>query len=362
MEAYVVNPIQSNETKIYNLVSNNFLSNKYVANDVLEKFLKGLGIKNQRDNQSPNDEKYLRELYSSFGLDYDIDEKKLEQFEENQYIKFGKKNEGISGFHKNLLSRKAYKNYKTSVKDIVKVKKESENKKSKNKSQNKKVKKIEKTEEKLNIVIEDLKNAKKTIFEKNKNQIDKVDDDVKNAYEYMLTNQNDKEKVVKFEEKILQKENTQKESMKRDIDNIISNKKLYEQFENIFESNFLDLSRKEFMDQVDYIFNNSKIDKDGKLIVPKDSIFRNVIFNENGEIRSGKEDVIDILSTNYELRKVKDLSNKDIEVIAKDFKDNRDESELDEKSKGYAFRKFIVSHPELVSSTYDILVDDLTDI
>ena len=47
--------------------------------------------------------------------------------------------------------------------------------------------------------------------------------------------------------------------------------------------------------------------------------------------------------------------------ISKDFKDNRDENKLDIESKGYAFRSFLESHPELVSSTFDILVDNLTD-
>ena len=248
------------------------------------------------------------------------------------------------------------------LKLLVKIKKKGKNKQQASaKKLVKNIKMIDDADKKLDIVIEDLKDAKKTISGKNNSQKGKMDNDIKLAYEDMINNPEDKEKVVEFEKEISKKENSQKESMKGDVSSLISNEKLHEQFEKTFENSFPNLSREEFMSQIDYIFNNSKIDKDGKLILPKDSIFKNVIFDENGKIRSGKEDVVDILLTNYELKKVTDLSDKDIEDIAKDFKDNRDENKLDMESKGYAFRSFLESHPELVSSTFDVLVDNLTD-
>lgn len=366
IEKYVENPTNQNQNQIYQLISMNYISNNFVAKDILKDILKGLNVNLKENNQQSKDENYLRALYSSFGLNYDLDKEMREDYENMKNISTINNKQTLS-FHKNMVTKVAYKNYGQSVVALNKNFKEKGKSKSKDKEQAsvkrlvKKIEMIDDADKKLDVVIEDLKNAKQTISGKNNSQKEKMDDDVKLAYEDMLNNPEDKEKVVEFEKEISKKENSQKESMKRDISSLISDKKLYEQFENIFENNFPNLSRNEFMEQVDYVFNNSKVDKEGRLIIPKDSIFRNVILDENGEIRSDKEDVVDILFTNYEFKKVTDLSDKDIVDISKDFKDNRDENKLDIESKGYAFRSFLESHPELVSSTFDILVDNLTD-
>ena len=309
IEKYVENPTNQNQNQIYQLISMNYISNNFVAKDILKDILKGLNVNLKENNQQSKDENYLRALYSSFGLNYDLDKEMREDYENMKNISTINNKQTLS-FHKNMVTKVAYKNYGQSVVALNKNFKEKGKSKSKDKEQAsvkrlvKKIEMIDDADKKLDVVIEDLKNAKQTISGKNNSQKEKMDDDVKLAYEDMLNNPEDKEKVVEFEKEISKKENSQKESMKRDISSLISDKKLYEQFENIFENNFPNLSRNEFMEQVDYVFNNSKVDKEGRLIIPKDSIFRNVILDENGEIRSDKEDVVDILFTNYEFKKV----------------------------------------------------------
>ena len=380
---YDQNPNPENKAKIDNLISRNY-TNTVDAKDALNKILGDLHIGQEKSTSeissrgdSKSEESEIKKLYESLGLEYDIvgqsqenakntqvSSKDIEKFRkqfhsEKQFFKAksdrteengrGNKKDGII---KRTLKLVYFKLTASMLNAPGKVPPEIL---SKNKDL------IDKSSEKLDTLIENLKENKKAISNENQIQEEKFDDDIKVLYEKMINGEFDEKAIKDFKGILNERKDKQLGSIRNDIINLIQDKKLEDKFRIFAEENFPNMPKEELEEEIKYALLDSKIDKNGKLVLPQRSLFKDVLYDENGEIQSDKLDIVNTIKTNCEFLKVKDLSNQDIEDIAKDFKEGKDQSILDEASKAMAFRNFLSTHADLVSDDFTNIISNILE-
>ena len=389
---YDKNPNPENKAKLDNLISRNYISTTE-AKEALDKILGDLHIGQQEKSSSvissrgdsknkESEDLYLKNLYESLGLEYDIAGQSQENARNSQV---GSKD--IDKFLKKYHSKDKAKFFK------AKSERTENEDKGKDNKQDGKIKKtlklayfkltasmlnapgkvppeilsknkelIDKSSEKLDILISDLKKAKETVSGRNKNKKDKMGNEISSFYEEMLEgNTNDEEKVEKCKKHFSLEKKHQMNDLKESMSNIIQNTKLKDKVRTFAEQNFPNMPKEELEEEIKYVLLDSNVDKEGKLILPKHSIFKDLLFDENGEIQSGKLDIVNTIKTNCEFLKVTDLSEKDIKDIAKDFKYGSHDSIFKSPSKARAFRDFLSTNVDLVNDDYDNVVANIIE-
>ena len=389
---YDKNPNPENKAKLDNLISRNYISTTE-AKEALDKILGDLHIGQQEKSSSvissrgdsknkESEDLYLKNLYESLGLEYDIAGQSQENARNSQV---GSKD--IDKFLKKYHSKDKAKFFK------AKSERTENEDKGKDNKQDGKIKKtlklayfkltasmlnapgkvppeilsknkelIDKSSEKLDILISDLKKAKETVSGRNKNKKDKMGNEISSFYEEMLEgNTNDEEKVEKCKKHFSLEKKHQMNDLKESMSNIIQNTKLKDKVRTFAEQNFPNMPKEELEEEIKYVLLDSNVDKEGKLILPKHSIFKDLLFDENGEIQSGKLDIVNTIKTNCEFLKVTDLSETDIKDIAKDFKYGSHDSIFKSPSKARAFRDFLSTNVDLVNDDYDNVVANIIE-
>ena len=132
-----------------------------------------------------------------------------------------------------------------------------------------------------------------------------------------------------------------------------SRKALEAKLRTLVETKFTGIEGKELEDEIEYAVLDSKIDKEGKLVLPPRSIFKELFDEKEGKtIDPESEEVSKMLSTYLSEPKVEDLSRTELIKLGRDF---RDLTKMNPKSIEYAIAKRLQDHPEL-------LPDDSSDI
>lgn len=383
---YDKNPSSENKTKIDSLISRNYISNSLDAREALDKILNDLHIGQQEKSDSKvssgsDSKSEVKKLYESLGLEYDIDDqsqgkgrnsqvssKDIAEFRKkyHSHDKFftakSKRTEGRDTGNDNKKEDGGVKRtlklayFKLTASMLIAPGKVPPEILSKNKDL------IDESSKKLDVLLADLKKAKETVSGRNKNQKDKMGSGISSYYEAMLEgNDNDEEKIKKCEEHFRLEKKLQMSDLKESISNIIQNTKLEDKVRAFAEQNFPNMPKEELEEEIKYALLDSKVDKKGNLILPKRSIFKDLLFDENGKIQSGKLDIVNTIKTNCEFLKVTDLSETDIKDIAKDFKYGSHESIFKNPSKARAFRDFLSTHVDLVNDDYDNIVSNIIE-
>ena len=372
---YDKNPSSENKTKIDSLISRNYISNSLDAREALDKILNDLHIGQQEKSDSKvssgsDSKSEVKKLYESLGLEYDIDDQsqgkgRNSQVSSKDIAEFRKKYHSHDKFFTAKSKRTedgkikrtlklAY--FKLTASMLIAPGKVPPEILSKNKDL------IDESSKKLDVLLADLKKAKETVSGRNKNQKDKMGSGISSYYEEMLEgNDNDEEKIEKCEKHFRLEKKLQMSDLKESISNIIQNKKLEDKVRAFAEQNFPNMPKEELEEEIKYALLDSKVDKKGNLILPQHSIFKDLLFDENGKIQSDKLDIVNTIKTNCEFLKVTDLSETDIKDIAKDFKYGSHESIFKSPSKARAFRDFLSTHVDLVNDDYDNIVSNIIE-
>ena len=80
--------------------------------------------------------------------------------------------------------------------------------------------------------------------------------------------------------------------------------KLEEQLRKIAKARYSELTDDELNEEIEYALLDSKVDKNGKLILPGRSIFNNLLFDKNGEIIEEQASNVDMLIAYSKMPKI----------------------------------------------------------
>ena len=354
---YAKKPTAKAKEQLEDFVSS-YSANALVAQELLEKLLKGLRI-TARETNSPRSRSgkaidakrkdYLADLYRRAGLEkssFEIVEEAEEEWQKKLDEKYG------------IIRQKKEK--EASPKDTKEDKKEKESKIKKAYykltsamliapgkvppeilAENREL--LESASLKLVKVVEELKQAKTTISSK----IDfaKVPDELQESYVTMSEDKMAEESLGEFETVLEQKQTQQLEVIRTTL-TYLQESKLKSTLSNFIKMKFPTMSEKDVAQEIEYVMKDAKVNKDGKLVLPKRSAMKEAILDEKGEVLPEYADLISSITTYSSTPKVSELSDAQIKKLANQFCDAKEPLEPD--SKEFAVAEFLTGRTEML--------------
>ncbi|MBR2290233.1 MAG: hypothetical protein IJ867_06580 [Clostridia bacterium] len=207
---------------------------------------------------------------------------------------------------------------------------------------------LENASGKLDKLIEELETANGISFRANEDlEVGKnLPVVLKASYLLLRKDQLDEDELSQFETELKNRSRQQLASI-RGTFSCLQRGNLDEELMALAENELVDLSRGEIENEIKLVFSNIKVNNEGNLVLPKNSIFKSIILDENGKIAPNHLEIAEKLTIYAEAPKVADLSKSELERLAKNF---RDIDKLNPDSKEYAVAQFLHSHPLSVSS------------
>lgn len=309
-------PTAENKNRLNDLISANYISNHIFAQDALTKIYRGLGIRQEtvktestaRSNSSSvTKEEHRRRIYEELGIEYAGDIRKEGKEDIKRFL-----NE-----HYGISEKKSKRINSLVISDPEEVSPEIL-------VENREI--IETASKKLEVFITELEKAKVTINGKNNTKQEIMPDDIKPSYGDMIDGRMDEDYFEKFESALKQKQEKQIKTI-RDSFEYLQKAKLEKTLKELALSKFEDMPPRELDAEIKYVMLDSKIDKDGKLVLPKRSIFKDLMFDEKGELLPDQANLATSITTYGSVKKVSELSDEEI---------------------GDAVTKFVKEHPEML--------------
>ena len=319
-------PTAENKNRLNDLISANYISNHIFAQDALTKIYRGLGIRQEtvktgstaRSNSSSvTKEEHRRSIYEELGIEYagDIREE-------------GKKDiKRLLNEHYGISEKKKSKRINSlAISDPEDVSPEIL-------VENREI--IETASKKLEVFITELEKAKVDIRSKNDARNIDIPDDILSPYFDMIDGVMDEEYFVDFESALKQKQEKQIKTI-RDSFEYLQKAKLEKTLKELALSKFEDMPPRELDAEIKYVMLDSKIDKDGKLVLPKRSIFKDLMFDEKGELLPDQANLATSITTYGSVKKVSELSDEEI---------------------GDAVTKFVEEHSEMLPEDSELKLE-----
>ena len=213
--------------------------------------------------------------------------------------------------------------------------------------------KINEASVKLDDLINDLRKAGDIASDEMDKRI--VSTDIDKIYRKVKKSASDEKKLNDLTIEL----NNKKAEILKNMRNNVSQTFKVDSFENelikFAKANFKDMSKEEIDEEIQYVLLDSKIDENGKLVLPKRSIFQDVIFDKNGQINPKYQNVADAVSKGAEIKRLTTMSNEELldlgKVLQDGFlEDGKDIEELkDKNSKSYKLLKFIKDNSQIVT-------------
>lgn len=384
---YSSNPTFEERQKLQDMVEGYYLSNRSWARNALDMILSDLEIKEvtnstEKDgkdkNSDPNSIAYRRKVFESLGIECpdDIIAQARKKWQDIQDKKYG-------------IIRKTKQTKKTEEPKSKRTSEEKSEEDNKPKEDGKIVKAIKKTyfkitasvimapgevppeilaenrdmlnaaSVKLDKMAQDVKRARNIVINQNKSSLENIPEDIKNIYDQMVNEELDENELDNFAE-TLNKVSDEKVDDMRDAFGKFdesSRKALEAKLRTLVETKFTGIEGKELEDEIEYAVLDSKIDKEGKLVLPPRSIFKELFDEKEGEtIDPEGVEVSKMLSTYLSEPKVEDLSRTELIKLGRDF---RDLTKMNPKSREYAIAKRLQDHPELLPDDYSDIMDNI---
>ena len=365
-----------NKEKINSLLAKNYMSSISLAKETVDKMIRGIGIRESSDIDKSSKESKREEVYTKVGISYDhsgarmaqekIDKRNgtttrrgtLSKQELANAIEKELKGRNIS--EKERESEKPVKDKKTlktkekgfkltssilSLQKQVSTKILAENKEA-----------INESSQKVQSLIAELESARTEIVKNNKNIT--IPENVKELYDEMENSEIDEDFLVDFE----QNKNQIVSSMREVTDNLFLTDELDNEILNFSLARFDGLEEDEVKEEIRYAILDSKFDQDGNLILPPRSIFKEEFLKPNGEVKDGKNYIIDLISNRCKIRNMSRLDNSDFVEIAKQARDLEDGKELEEYSSLYNLKEYLKNNPNLASDKSDEIFSQLASM
>ena len=206
---------------------------------------------------------------------------------------------------------------------------------------------------KLRVLITDLKEEQKRKSDGNVGELEEIPDELKVSYISMQNGEMDEKAVDNFEKILIQRRRENLINIKSAFE-AIQNKKIEEELKEFARIHFSDIPENEIKQEIKHIMLDSKVDKDGRLVLPKHSIFSQLLFNENGEVIKEQSSLVDKLSLYAETPKISSLSNQELFRLARNC---RNLEGLNLESKEYKIAKFIKGNPGMLPENIEEIMD-----
>ena len=358
--SYAQNPTAKAREQLEDFVSS-YSVNALVAQESLEKILKDLGIREKevafsrpgsRKTMDANRKAYLADLYRRAGLEkasFEIVEETEDAWQEKMDEKYG-------------IVRQKGKKEKESPKGKDtkedKVEKESKIKKAYYKltsamlmapgkvppeilAENREL--LASASSKLVEVVEELKQAKKEIA--SKIDLKEVPEELKESYVAMSKDKMKEDSLGEFEEVLEQKQTQQLEFIRINL-TYLQESKLKTSLKDFMKTNFPTMPEKEVAQEIEYIMKDAKVNKNGKLVLPRRSVMQEVIFDEKGEVLPAYKDLASSITTYRSAPKISELSDEQIQKVVSHLHDAKEPLEPD--SEEFAVIEFLTEHTDML--------------
>ena len=324
---FASNPTVENKYKLDNLIESYYISNRIFAIDALERIFKDLGIKGKSittkseekpRSSSDSKEEYRRKIYEDLGIEYAGDIRREGQKEVKDFLK------DYYGIKKDSEKTKTKKTTKTRRKLSSLLISDPEEASPEVLAENREM--IENASQKLEAIMTELEKARVDISSKNDARKIDIPEDILSSYSNMIDGEMDEEYFEMFETALKQKQEKQLQTI-RDTFEYLQKARLEKTLKELVLSKFEDMPPKEVDAEIEYAMLDSKVNKDGKLVLPKRSIFKDLMFDENGELLPGQAELATSIITYGSVKKVSEFSNEEI---------------------GNAVNEFVKDHPEML--------------
>lgn len=349
---YSKNTTFVNKLKLNSLISSNYTTHEAFGNNALENILEGLNIsieasKNENDKKTDSKrEEYLRSIYESIGIEFPADI--IKKIDEEVKTKLNSELGVIKRTPEELSRLYAPDFYETNETN------ESNEKVISPKAIEKTTKKINNSSEKLEEMIEVLKKAHKMESSKTKvNQRFVVSDDIKAFYAELSNPNLSEQQIEDIENRLSDKLKEQIESTRKMFHRLQASE-LDDKLTDLVEKRFAEMSEEEKTNEIKALLIESRVDADGKIVLPKNSCFKSILLNQDGEIRDEYRDLVELLITYTSIPKAYELSDSQVLDLAKKYKDV---TQLNPKSKEYAVAKFLSDNPDKLPENSQEIMD-----
>ena len=380
---YSKEPTQKNKSKLEKLISDNFVNNSIVGQDALDTIIKDFGIKEKREEVDrktrikEDAEAYRRAIFQDLlGIEYagDIRKRREKEIQEKHDAKYG-----INRYSKSPKSKK-------SAKEIDKDKKKKKNKDKKQSKKDGKIKSalkklyfkltaemlrapgevppqilaenreiLKNAEVKLDQLIQDLKMAHKICSYNNKSKLNELPDDIKTIYAEMSNGEIDEEFLSNFKITLQEEQTEQFNSIRKNLEKMQSSK-LESSLRQLAKDGFPDMPEEELQEELEYVMLDSNVDEERKLVLPERSIFKELLFDKNGELKTEQVELAELLATYSQFPKVSELSD---EEIMNFFQNSSNPSKMDLESKEYALAQMFEKHDEIEPDDIDTIIQEM---
>ena len=277
------------------------------------------------------DKAYIREVYNKCGLEYigDIFDRIDREKESKKVIKKAPITSRI---------KKKFKGY------ILAKKKE----------------KIRVASENVDVLIEDLENAREKLGDRNLGKEEIIPDDIKDIYFQMRNGEfNEEEHFENFDMTLKEKSNEEMNDVRQNLEMLILDGKVGKDLEQIAKSRGLDLSEEELEAEIRSAIFDVKFDKEGKLVFPKDAVFGRILLNEDGEIREGREEVVASIEKIAKLPKIQNLDHKALSSIAFNLKRPPIKYTVEKETNEYQLLDFFNTDKEMISDRHEEIFENI---
>ncbi|MBR1540888.1 MAG: hypothetical protein IJ629_07110 [Clostridia bacterium] len=389
IEKFSKNPTQETRQQIDNLVSTHFVTNAIFGRDAVDRIFSDLGVRTEitkksdskgKDPVKENREAYRRAIFESLGIEYvgDTLERRKQEIQQMEDEKYGIVRRGSKSVAK---TERITRGEETEALEAPEGEEEPQREDGKFKKslknayfkltasvlmapgevppeilqENREL--ITETSEKLDKVIIDLREAHRIIVSKNTEREAEIPEELKDAYQAMRDGKMDEETLEAFEVTLKQRQSELLDGIAGNFDKLLRTK-LETELRALAESKFADMPKEEVDAEIEYAMQDAKVDKDGKLVLPGRSIFRDVFFDEKGEVVEEHADLVGRMTTYSGLPKIYDLSKKELRNLAKNFGDL---SKMDPSSKSYAIAQALHEHPEMLMDGADSVMQEIRD-
>ena len=209
--------------------------------------------------------------------------------------------------------------------------------------------------EKLEKLIGEFERADSIVSAQNKANAKEFPDDLKETYSDMSEGKLDEEGLEKFEAALSKKKREQIKSIRESFDSL-QRSKVESELRKFAKARFSEMPEAELEAEIKYAILDSKVDKDGKLVLPSRSIFQECLYDEKGEVLPEQANLVSLMSTYAESPKVSKLSNREILNLSRNY---RDLGKMKKESKVYKIAQMLKEHPEMLPQDSDEIMREI---